>query len=988
MLMALLPFTAWADELTFKVGTTAVTSVVYTGGDYVTASTPLRVYVGTATDPVDPNTVAWEYNATDDNFGTGTTNVQTIIGAGYYRATVGANPTKVLTVTKANITMSQVPVLNADVTYDGEAHQAIKIAGAATNPAVVGLLTVYYAVSKTGAPAVDATIWATSIDDAKLKVTEAGDYGVYYQVKSDNTANLNNILPTQLVDANSDPVLFKVKKALPILTAAPTAKTGLTYTKANQKLINAGESADGTLEYSLDSENGPWNTAIPQAENYKADGYKVYYRVVPTDGTNYDIYQPYDMVNHNKVYRSVAVSIAKRQVNIRPKYIETYFGKFITTATNVIELDITGLQGADATNPEADGGIFDANNNAKKLTRAFATITTTTTLTNTANAGTYYNAGTYQNALRVSGPTVDPNYIFIYQNNDMKINPAKLTVELTEAPAAVTFGTKAAEKTSWDLAWTEHDKLTVKYQNGDDTFTGAVTDGKENEFLLLTNLDANGAPTDDSKFSGLTISRANESTAVGTYALTLSGATPASGNFVIADDGETVAAGKTFNINAAEITISIINAQKTYGEADPDKLAYEVVESVGAHPAYALNAAQTAAVEAAISRAPGEEAGNYEITIANAVKTDVAFVGYAVTTNNGWFTINKRNLTITAAAQTLYVGNDITKLGKTEKVDYTVEGIKTGDAYTVSLKFGTGDNDQNKATTTNVPKDGNGKLTTQNVYPKGIVISLPAAQWTALTKNYNITLNHGTLTVLDAAAGIVLNGTLDNTEAIAAAALVAGKKDVTIKQRTLKADQWNVLVLPFKISTYDFCKAIGEYAVFNTLKSANGADVKFALNMDDLEANVPFLVKPHATIDTDIQFGDPLVAGDGVTVVDATPTKEVGDAQFVGTYKTITIAAAAEGYSNWAMQDGKFNNIGSDTPNLGALRAYLLLNTTSNARITVEELDGSTTAIAGITADGEAVPAQGWYTINGVKLEGVPTQKGIYINNGKKIVVK
>jgi hypothetical protein len=29
-----------------------------------------------------------------------------------------------------------------------------------------------------------------------------------------------------------------------------------------------------------------------------------------------------------------------------------------------------------------------------------------------------------------------------------------------------------------------------------------------------------------------------------------------------------------------------------------------------------------------------------------------------------------------------------------------------------------------------------------------------------------------------------------------------------------------------------------------------------------------------------------------------------------------------------------------------------------------------------------------WYTVNGVKLNAKPTQKGIYINNGKKYAVK
>ena len=60
----------------------------------------------------------------------------------------------------------------------------------------------------------------------------------------------------------------------------------------------------------------------------------------------------------------------------------------------------------------------------------------------------------------------------------------------------------------------------------------------------------------------------------------------------------------------------------------------------------------------------------------------------------------------------------------------------------------------------------------------------------------------------------------------------------------------------------------------------------------------------------------------------------------------------------------------------------------AQARIFVEEPDGTTTVIKGITADGVAIPVEGWYTLNGVKLQGAPTEKGVYINNGKKVVLK
>ena len=31
---------------------------------------------------------------------------------------------------------------------------------------------------------------------------------------------------------------------------------------------------------------------------------------------------------------------------------------------------------------------------------------------------------------------------------------------------------------------------------------------------------------------------------------------------------------------------------------------------------------------------------------------------------------------------------------------------------------------------------------------------------------------------------------------------------------------------------------------------------------------------------------------------------------------------------------------------------------------------------------------ENWYTLDGVRLSGKPTKKGMYINNGKKVIVK
>ena len=54
------------------------------------------------------------------------------------------------------------------------------------------------------------------------------------------------------------------------------------------------------------------------------------------------------------------------------------------------------------------------------------------------------------------------------------------------------------------------------------------------------------------------------------------------------------------------------------------------------------------------------------------------------------------------------------------------------------------------------------------------------------------------------------------------------------------------------------------------------------------------------------------------------------------------------------------------------------------------DADGQVTAIGTLeTRTGEVrFDPEAWYTLNGVRLSGQPTQKGIYVNNGKKVVIK
>ena len=82
----------------------------------------------------------------------------------------------------------------------------------------------------------------------------------------------------------------------------------------------------------------------------------------------------------------------------------------------------------------------------------------------------------------------------------------------------------------------------------------------------------------------------------------------------------------------------------------------------------------------------------------------------------------------------------------------------------------------------------------------------------------------------------------------------------------------------------------------------------------------------------------------------------------------------------------------SDTPN--ATRTRGASDEELPSRITVRLVssigggDEQTTAIGTLDTETGEIDFSGWYDMSGHKLSGKPTQKGLYINNGKKVVIK
>jgi hypothetical protein len=82
----------------------------------------------------------------------------------------------------------------------------------------------------------------------------------------------------------------------------------------------------------------------------------------------------------------------------------------------------------------------------------------------------------------------------------------------------------------------------------------------------------------------------------------------------------------------------------------------------------------------------------------------------------------------------------------------------------------------------------------------------------------------------------------------------------------------------------------------------------------------------------------------------------------------------------------------SDEPNASRAAARDAATEELPQSITVRlvSADGEVTGIGEIdTKTGEVTfDSEAWYTLNGVRLSGKPTKKGLYIMNGKKVVVK
>jgi len=230
--------------------------------------------------------------------------------------------------------------------------------------------------------------------------------------------------------------------------------------------------------------------------------------------------------------------------------------------------------------------------------------------------------------------------------------------------------------------------------------------------------------------------------------------------------------------------------------------------------------------------------------------------------------------------------------------------------------------------------------------------------------------------------------------------------EVTYK-RAFTADKPSTVCLPFA-----YTKKTGEkFYTFTGITKEGG---NYVATMTEhagatLAANTPYLYKSATTGDTDFSGTYTIPA----TISAAETTS--GDWKFVGTYETQSWTTAPTGIYGFSAQtvdgisQGEFVKVGAYVK-VKPMRAYLkykdggenYVGARSMDRAASSETLPETISVRLIDAEGNVTgigtletrtgevrfDPEAWYTLNGVRLSGQPTQKGIYVNNGKKVIIK
>ena len=154
-----------------------------------------------------------------------------------------------------------------------------------------------------------------------------------------------------------------------------------------------------------------------------------------------------------------------------------------------------------------------------------------------------------------------------------------------------------------------------------------------------------------------------------------------------------------------------------------------------------------------------------------------------------------------------------------------------------------------------------------------------------------------------------------------------------------------------------------------------GTETATAQELTVAAANTPLLVKNNGEEEKTFLLIPTTDEATGVTPA----------AEFRGTLTALTVSADDMALSDYYACDGRSFVWVKDAGTIAANRAWLQLDK-RQPQLARRIVFGNVTGVSAIEG---AQPADGdWYDLNGRKLATKPTRKGVFIHNGKKVVIK
>lgn len=207
-------------------------------------------------------------------------------------------------------------------------------------------------------------------------------------------------------------------------------------------------------------------------------------------------------------------------------------------------------------------------------------------------------------------------------------------------------------------------------------------------------------------------------------------------------------------------------------------------------------------------------------------------------------------------------------------------------------------------------------------------------------------------------------------------------------QRTLEASHWNSFCVPFALDKDKVTQYFGEGTQLRTYEGRCENNIVYFATVDNIEAGKPYIMKPGNAVVKNPTF-------EGVSMV-ATGLDTNGNPQAVGDASTVQMKGI---YNHVTLVQDKTNiYIGAgnkfyypadaEACQMNGLRAYFIVPEGTDIKKLRANLDGATTSLGEIFDTEESnTPV---YNLQGQCVgNSLSTLKsGIYVQNGKKVVVK